>query len=97
MSTRTATLNVPCTGKFNIEVESDGFYDVVLAHTDGIIYNRTSGTISPAGTFSSGWTGDSIIIPKWMWECVTDKINELTIAMERDSIVTPNTVQNYVQ
>ena len=95
--TRTKSLNVPCTGKFLIAVDGDE-WTVTLSHKNGEVYLRYSESVfEEGGMFNIVDVFDTIILEPWMWECVQDSINELTIACERDSIVTPHTVQEYVQ
>ena len=95
---RQATLNVPCTGEFNIYVRPDGGWSVLLNHKNNTQYIRIDESLHDNGVFMDTFNVfNTYTIPEWMWECVMDKVNELTIAGERDSLVTPNKVQDYVQ
>lgn len=95
---RTAILNVPCTGEFKIATDGS-MWEVMLHHKNGESYNRmyTDGD-DRVGTFFNVYEeNDTYTIEEWMWECVADKLNELTIGLERDSIVTPHVVSDYAQ
>lgn len=93
MEPRTAQINVPCTGAFSVTVYNGDEWDITLEHKNGTQYLRYSGSVHKDGTFFDALNVfNEIIIPDWMFQCLTDKIEELQIAMERGSIHTPNTV-----
>jgi hypothetical protein len=90
---RTALMNIPCTGKFNIFVRPDDGWTITLSHNDGSYYMRFSGTTFTGGVFVDPYNVFSTFtIPDWMLESLMDKVNELILAGKRDSIHTPNTV-----
>lgn len=96
MSSREATMNVPCTGKFRIAVLDPDEWIVVLEHNDGKHYIRVNASTVDGGVFFDEYDiFSTITLPEWMWESIVDKIRELTIALERDSIVTPKQEHTY--
>lgn len=94
-NSRSRTMNVPCTGKFDIEVHADGYWEVVLCADHGV-YTRTRGTMSDAGTFYSPDTGEQLSVPDWMWDSICATMNELTIELERDALDTPQIGETWV-
>ena len=89
-------MNVPCTGKFYIKVESDGFFEIDLEHRDGRGYMRSRGSMSQAGTFLDHEHMESIVVPDWMWDSICATIAEMTIALERDALDTPQADETWV-
>lgn len=90
-----ATLNVGCLGQFAIRVYGDGYWEVRLDHKDGSTYHRTRGTMIQKAQMLNHCDMQRIQLPEWMWECVEDKIGELTIMLERNALDTPE-VKNAV-
>lgn len=92
---RKRTMNVPCTGQFDITVEDTGYWEVVLV-TDDCIYERTRGSMSPPATFYSHHTGESIAVPDWMWDSICATMDELKLELERDALDTPQLKETWV-
>lgn len=90
---RTATLNVPCTGKFTLAMYSDFTYTVQLDDTMGQHHELTDPQESVFDmvvlTSNDQFAFD---LPTWMWDCLSDKLDELKISFECDSIHIPHTV-----
>ena len=94
-SSRRREMNVPCTGLFQIEVQADGYWEVIVCIDDDG-FSRTRGSMSPAGTFYSYTTDESIVIPDWMWDSICATMNELTIEHQRDALDTPQQSETWV-
>lgn len=94
-NSRSREMNVPCTGKFLVEVHGDGYWDVLLDDGEKT-YGRTRGSMSAAGTFHNSHTGELISIPDWMWDSICATMNELTIELERDALDTPQVGETWV-
>ena len=87
---KVANLNVPCTGRFDVCVWEDGFWEVVLHAIDGDTYYRTRGTMLPNNGFYSFTANTTCEIEEWMWEAIYDKINELKMQFEHGALETLN-------
>lgn len=89
-STRQRMMNVPCTGKFYITVESDGYWEVELHHKDGDRYRHGRGTLNADGVFLNMQSiFDAYTIPDWMWESIRATIDEMLVEFERDALDAP--------
>jgi len=87
---RTAVINVGCMGRVTIEVESDGYWEIMLeSNRDGLNYFRTRGTMIQPNQLLCHSTMTAIELPVWMFEQFTDKIDELLLMIERDTLHTP--------
>lgn len=86
-------VNVPCTGEFKVTVYKGDEWNIILEHKNGVQYLRYSGSVHKNGTFFDSLdVFNELVIPDWMFQCLKDKVSELQISLERDSIYPTNTV-----
>lgn len=90
VESRTAVLNIGCMGRVTIEAHSDGWWEIMLeSNQDGNNYFRTRGSMLPENQLMCH--SDMVVaeLPPWMFEQFNDKIDELRILFERDTLHTP--------
>lgn len=91
MTDHVKILNVGCTGKFKLLVNSAG-WSIQLDTNEGEHFSHYVYGGLPSGVLANDLNTIHFHMPDWMWNQMMNTIEQLHIEMERGSIPSPYTV-----